>query len=92
MSQNAPFMRPVVEKLEASRIREVANEGLGRDNVLKFWFGESDEVSCSRAKPSTRTTSACPNCAKRSPTTPMACIPGAVQPTGWTGWPSPRAV
>ncbi|MDZ4124229.1 MAG: pyridoxal phosphate-dependent aminotransferase, partial [Hydrogenophaga sp.] len=38
-------MRPVVEKLEASRIREVANEGLGRDNVLKFWFGESDEVT-----------------------------------------------
>ncbi|MDZ4293229.1 MAG: pyridoxal phosphate-dependent aminotransferase [Hydrogenophaga sp.] len=45
MSQNAPFMRPVVESLEASRIREVANEGLGRDNVLKFWFGESDEVT-----------------------------------------------
>ena len=38
-------MRPVVENLEASRIREVANEGLGRDNVLKFWFGESDEVT-----------------------------------------------
>jgi aspartate/methionine/tyrosine aminotransferase len=45
MSQNAPFLRPVVENLEASRIREVANEGLGRDNVLKFWFGESDEVT-----------------------------------------------
>ncbi len=45
MSQIAPFMRPVVENLEASRIREVANEGLGRDNVLKFWFGESDEVT-----------------------------------------------
>ena len=45
MSQNAPLMRPVVENLEASRIREVANEGLGRDNVLKFWFGESDEVT-----------------------------------------------
>jgi len=45
MSQHAPFMRPVVENLEASRIREVANEGLGRDNVLKFWFGESDEVT-----------------------------------------------
>ncbi|MFN7123838.1 MAG: pyridoxal phosphate-dependent aminotransferase, partial [Hydrogenophaga sp.] len=38
-------MRPVVDNLEASRIREVANEGLGRDNVLKFWFGESDEVT-----------------------------------------------
>ncbi|WP_137918912.1 pyridoxal phosphate-dependent aminotransferase [Hydrogenophaga sp. 2FB] len=38
-------MRRVVEQLEASRIREVANEGLGRDDVLKFWFGESDEVT-----------------------------------------------
>ncbi len=38
-------MRPVVEQLEASRIREVANEGLGRADVLKFWFGESDEVT-----------------------------------------------
>jgi aspartate/methionine/tyrosine aminotransferase len=39
------LMRHVVEKLEASRIREVANEGLGRTDVLKFWFGESDEVT-----------------------------------------------
>ncbi len=38
-------MRQVVEQLEASRIREVANEGLGRADVLKFWFGESDEVT-----------------------------------------------
>ena len=38
-------MRQVVEQLEASRIREVANEGLGRPDVLKFWFGESDEVT-----------------------------------------------
>ncbi|MDP2163628.1 MAG: pyridoxal phosphate-dependent aminotransferase [Hydrogenophaga sp.] len=38
-------MRTVVEKLEESRIREVANEGLGRPDVLKFWFGESDEVT-----------------------------------------------
>ncbi|MDM7941872.1 MAG: pyridoxal phosphate-dependent aminotransferase [Hydrogenophaga sp.] len=45
MSQRPPLMRPVIESLEASRIREVANEGLGRDNVLKFWFGESDEVT-----------------------------------------------
>jgi aspartate/methionine/tyrosine aminotransferase len=45
MSSQIPFMRPVVDHLEASRIREVANEGLGRDNVLKFWFGESDEVT-----------------------------------------------
>ncbi|MDP2417365.1 MAG: pyridoxal phosphate-dependent aminotransferase [Hydrogenophaga sp.] len=38
-------MRAVVEQLEESRIREVANEGLGRPDVLKFWFGESDEVT-----------------------------------------------
>jgi aspartate/methionine/tyrosine aminotransferase len=36
---------PVVESLEESRIREVANEGMGREGVLKFWFGESDEVT-----------------------------------------------
>jgi aspartate/methionine/tyrosine aminotransferase len=38
-------MRSVVEHLQESRIREVANEGLGRPDVLKFWFGESDEVT-----------------------------------------------
>ena len=38
-------MREVVQGLEESRIREVANEGLGRSDVLKFWFGESDEVT-----------------------------------------------
>jgi len=31
--------------LEASKIREVANAGLGRDDVLAFWFGEGDEVT-----------------------------------------------
>lgn len=38
-------MRDVVSRLAESRIREVANEGLGREGVLKFWFGESDEVT-----------------------------------------------
>src|SRR5574343_1117656 len=38
-------MRPVVERLEESRIREVANAGMGRSDVLAFWFGESDEVT-----------------------------------------------
>ncbi|MFY3384016.1 pyridoxal phosphate-dependent aminotransferase [Paracidovorax sp. MALMAid1276] len=38
-------MREVVQSLEESRIREVANEGLGRSDVLRFWFGESDEVT-----------------------------------------------
>ena len=36
-------MRSVIDQLPASKIREVANAGLGRDDVLAFWFGESDE-------------------------------------------------
>jgi aspartate/methionine/tyrosine aminotransferase len=36
-------MRSVIGELEGSKIREVANAGLGRDDVLAFWFGESDE-------------------------------------------------
>jgi len=38
-------MREAIETLGASRIREVANAGIGRDDVLAFWFGESDEVT-----------------------------------------------
>lgn len=38
-------MRPTIASLPASKIREVANAGLGRDDVLAFWFGESDEVT-----------------------------------------------
>jgi len=38
-------MRNAIHNLEASRIREVANAGLGRDDVLAFWFGESDEIT-----------------------------------------------
>ncbi|MEO5738505.1 MAG: pyridoxal phosphate-dependent aminotransferase [Variovorax sp.] len=38
-------MRNAILNLEASRIREVANAGLGREDVLAFWFGESDEVT-----------------------------------------------
>jgi aspartate/methionine/tyrosine aminotransferase len=38
-------MREVVAGLQGSRIREVANEGIGREGVLAFWFGESDEVT-----------------------------------------------
>ncbi|MCP5273187.1 MAG: pyridoxal phosphate-dependent aminotransferase [Burkholderiaceae bacterium] len=37
--------RPAIDQLPASRIREVANAGLGRSDVLAFWFGESDEVT-----------------------------------------------
>ncbi len=36
-------MRPTILQLEESKIREVANAGLGRSDVLAFWFGESDE-------------------------------------------------
>ncbi|MFN0000357.1 MAG: pyridoxal phosphate-dependent aminotransferase [Burkholderiaceae bacterium] len=36
-------MRQVIRDLQESRIREVANAGMGRADVLPFWFGESDE-------------------------------------------------
>jgi len=36
-------MRQAIAELPASKIREVANAALGRDEVLAFWFGESDE-------------------------------------------------
>lgn len=38
-------MRQTVLNLEESKIREVANAGFGRSDVLPFWFGESDEVT-----------------------------------------------
>jgi aspartate/methionine/tyrosine aminotransferase len=38
-------MRVIIQNLEESKIREVANAGLGREGVLPFWFGESDEVT-----------------------------------------------
>ncbi|AMO21955.1 pyridoxal phosphate-dependent aminotransferase [Ramlibacter solisilvae] len=38
-------MRSTVQNLEESKIREVANAGMGRSDVLAFWFGESDEVT-----------------------------------------------
>ncbi len=38
-------MRAIVQNLQESRIREVANAGIGRSDVLPFWFGESDEVT-----------------------------------------------
>ena len=36
-------MRQAIAQLPGSKIREVANAGLGRSDVLPFWFGESDE-------------------------------------------------
>ena len=38
-------MRQAVLNLEESMIRQVANAGMGRSDVLKFWFGESDEIT-----------------------------------------------
>ncbi|MDB5998689.1 MAG: aminotransferase [Rhizobacter sp.] len=38
-------MRTLIDNLPGSLIREVANAGLGRDDVLPFWFGESDEIT-----------------------------------------------
>ncbi len=39
------FMRSTIAGLPGSKIREVANAGLGRSDVLAFWFGESDEIT-----------------------------------------------
>jgi aspartate/methionine/tyrosine aminotransferase len=38
-------LRAAIEALPGSKIREVANAGLGRSDVLAFWFGESDETT-----------------------------------------------
>ena len=39
----APVARAEVQGLRMSKIREIANAGLGRDDILAFWFGESDQ-------------------------------------------------
>jgi aspartate/methionine/tyrosine aminotransferase len=39
------IMRQAIVNLQESKIREVANAGMGRGDVLAFWFGESDEVT-----------------------------------------------
>ncbi|MGO4307361.1 pyridoxal phosphate-dependent aminotransferase [Cupriavidus sp. RAF12] len=44
-TEAAPLARDVVRGLRASRIREVANAGIGLPDVLPFWFGESDQVT-----------------------------------------------
>ena len=38
-----PLPRATVQSLRRSQIREVANAGLGREDILAFWFGESDQ-------------------------------------------------
>ena len=37
--------RPAVQQLRSSKIREVANAGMGKEDVIEFWFGEPDEVT-----------------------------------------------
>lgn len=37
--------RPTIQQLRGSKIREVANAGMGIADVLPFWFGEPDEVT-----------------------------------------------
>jgi hypothetical protein len=90
-------MRQAVLDLEESKIREVANAGMGRSDVLAFWFGESDEVtpdfireaaiaSLQRARPSMPTTWACRSCARRSGYTSRCTARSAPSAS-----PSPRA-
>ncbi|WP_345813740.1 pyridoxal phosphate-dependent aminotransferase [Paraburkholderia sp. PREW-6R] len=42
---SAPNARDAVRALRPSQIREVANAGFGVENVLPFWFGESDRIT-----------------------------------------------
>ena len=37
--------RDAVQQLNASTIREVANAGMGREDLVAFWFGEPDQVT-----------------------------------------------
>jgi len=39
----SPIARPEVLSLRTSQIREVANVGMARKDILKFWVGESDQ-------------------------------------------------
>ena len=40
-----PTPRLEVQNLRLSKIREVANAGMGRDDILAFWFGEGDQAT-----------------------------------------------
>lgn len=45
MTPEQPFparIRPGIAALRGSRIREVANAGMGRPGIIPMWFGESD--------------------------------------------------
>ena len=43
--KDQPVARAAIRALANSKIREVANAGMGRAGVLPFWFGEPDEVT-----------------------------------------------
>jgi aspartate/methionine/tyrosine aminotransferase len=45
LNQFPAAARAIVQGLRASKIREVANAGMGREDILPFWFGEPDEVT-----------------------------------------------
>ena len=45
MTHPPAVARDTVRALRASKIREVANAGMNRKDVLTFWFGEPDEVT-----------------------------------------------
>ncbi len=38
-----PSARPAITALTSSRIREIANAGMGRADIAAFWFGEGDQ-------------------------------------------------
>jgi aspartate/methionine/tyrosine aminotransferase len=40
---NMSYTRKLIDELPESKIREVAHAGMGRDDVIALWFGESDE-------------------------------------------------
>lgn len=39
---NQRWVRPAIDALEGSRIRQVAESNIGRDDVIALWFGEPD--------------------------------------------------
>ena len=45
MSSHPIEVHPNVRAIASSKIREVANAGLGRRDVLPFWFGKPDETT-----------------------------------------------
>jgi aspartate/methionine/tyrosine aminotransferase len=45
MTAQSLLPRDAIVNLRGSKIREVANAGIGRSDVLTFWFGEPDEIT-----------------------------------------------